>query len=230
MIRRLVIVAVLMLGIVLIYAPATQASPAKRRGSPFRVFTSLKGGAFLPGESLLESTYGKAGYFFSTRVGVVAESGTFGVRGSWTLPGTLALSVEGSFYRATGNDALAPYPKLTFYIVPVTVGLEYGFRYSEEQLLVPYIGAGYGGAYFREQIGSTPPDAIDGGRFGWSAEAGLRILLDSFDRAAERSFQHSVGVSNTFLDFRVRYQSIDGFDAGIDLSGIALDGGLTVEF
>ncbi|MCB0221715.1 MAG: outer membrane beta-barrel protein [Chrysiogenetes bacterium] len=237
MIRRILIVAVLVLGIVMSLAPGAQAGAVKRRGGPFHVFTSFKGGVYLPradsnnpGTQDIKDIYGKADYLLSMRVGVVADDGTFGVRGSWTIPGTLALSVEGSFYRASGSDINSPTTDLVLYMVPVTVGLEYGFRYSEEQLLVPYVGVGYGGVYFRETLRGPINQKLDGGRFGWSAEAGLRILLDSFDRAAERSFQHSVGVTNTFVDFRMRYQSINGFDTGFDFTGLAFDGGLTVEF
>lgn len=230
MIHRLLMISMLALGVVLSLAPGAQARSSKWAGGPFHAFTSFKGGAFLPKDSTLKSLYGKAGYFLSARVGVLAEHDTFGVRGGWTLPGTLAFSVEGGFYRVRGREVSAPYPELKLYILPVTFGLEWAARFSEEQFLVPYAGVGYGAAYFHDSTYTVPAQKVDGVRFGFSAEAGLRLHLDRFDRAAERSFKGSVGVTNTFVDFRARYQSINGFDTGIDLSGLVLDGGLTFEF
>ena len=234
MFRRLLILVTLAL--CALHAAAGSASAQEKpkrewQGGPFHMTASLKGGGFLPSESTLESYYGKGSYYISVRVGVLAEHKAFGQTGSWTLPGTLGLNLEGGFYRATGRETtIAPFPELALIMMPATLGIEYGFRFSEEQLIVPYVGAGGAAAYFKETVKLIPEDVVDGGRFGWFAEVGLRLNIDRFDRAAERAFTHSVGVRNTFIDVRARYHAIDGFDRGIDLSGLVFDGGFTFDF
>lgn len=212
-------------------AAAAQEKKATWKGGPLHVVTALKGGGFLTGARAIENYYGQAGYYVSFRIGVLAEHKALGVQHGWAIPGTVALNLEGGFSRITGRDqTAAPYPDLTLLHIPITLGVEYAFRFSEEQLLVPYVGGGGAAAYFREAVGLVPEDVVDGARFGWFGEAGLRLHIDRYDRAAERAFTESVGIRNTYLDVRARYHGINGLDSGIDLSGLVFDGGFTFEF
>lgn len=205
------------------------AAESRWRGGPIHGFTSVKGGMFIPSNDAVGERFDEVGYHLSLRVGVLAEHEGLAV-GEYRLPGAFGLWLEGGFHRADGRVPVSPYPATTLHMLPLTFGVEWAARFAEEQLLVPYVGVGYGAAYFHSKTETSPVEKVDGARFGWSGEAGLRVHLDRFDRAAARAARHNIGASNTFADFRARYQSINGFDTGIDLSGLVFDAGLTIEF
>lgn len=187
-------------------------------------------GAFFPLDDVLKDRYDPGTIFAGLRVGVMLESNRLKIWRRHTLPGTLTFSIEGGWAQDTGYEVLAPQPRLRLYLQPNTATLEYALRFKEEQMIVPYVAGGFAGAYFREKVELPVPVITDGVRFGWVGEGGLRILLDSFDRAAAVGLHESTGISNTWIGFRGRYLSIAGFDQGIDLSGISVDGSLIFEF
>lgn len=229
MCRRLLLMLALVLCAVAFTDARARAAEPDWRDGPIHGFTSVKAGMFIPSDDAVGERFDEVGYHLSLRVGVLAEHEGLAI-GEYRLPGTFGLWLEGGFHRADGRVPVSPRPATTLYMLPVMFGVEWAARFSEEQLLVPYVGAGYGAAYFHSKTETSPVEKVDGARFGWSGEAGLRVHLDRFDRAAARAARHNIGTSNTFADFRARYQSINGFDTGIDLSGLVFDAGLTIEF
>jgi hypothetical protein len=117
----------------------------------------------------------------------------------------------------------------TFQAAPVGLTVLYRLKYREEQLLVPYIGAGVLYEPYWEKV--EDGKEIKGGMWGHHLTGGLQLLLDNFDRSSARSLQEDYGIDNTYLAFAATHSVIDDFGGeDVDLGGWNYSVGLMFEF
>ncbi|MEW6777390.1 MAG: hypothetical protein AB1405_13930 [Bdellovibrionota bacterium] len=192
---------------------------------PFHFFFEPRAGVFLPTNDAIHDRYDYdvRNFLMGLRFGYLLETGHLTIWPGTTLPGTLSFSLDSAYVRDEGREIVSPNPDLVLYLVPSAASIEYAFRYKEEPWILPFIGGGFDTVYFREEVKLQPKNVVQGVRFGWHGETGLRFLFDRFDRHAESQMKQHYKFRNMWIALRARYQTVKGFDTGIDLSGFTFD-------
>lgn len=109
-----------------------------------------------------------------------------------------------------------------FTVVPISNSFIYRADYKEDQILVPYAGAGFDYLYFRENLQG---DVTSGFKFGYHAMGGLQILLDPAGSMEE------FGINDVYLTLEGKWQQIDNFGgSGLAFNGFTMAAGLLFEF
>lgn len=131
--------------------------------------------------------------------------------GFWSKSGHALNSETGA---PTGDRA-------RFTIVPTSVTLTYRADSIYEQLRVPLIPYGRV-AFERYNWWTSKQDewSARGATNGWSATAGLGLVIDWMDPDAARDLENEVGIAHTILYFDVTKSKVDDFgsDESWDLS------------
>jgi hypothetical protein len=161
----------------------------------------------LPGVSLGLGVL--AGYFQDSAKGIDPDTGERAGEKTYlkVLPGHLDLIVR--------VDALPEYTSVP--LVPfVKAGLSYYIWWVEN------------GRGLARHEGTT----AYGGTWGFNFSAGLMLLLDVFEPSAAATFDHEVGVNNSYLYADFFLARVDQFGARdkLDLSDITWTAGLAIEF
>ncbi len=199
------------------------------QGGLARFFFEPKVGALLFANKGVRDFYNAGNFYAGMRAGLTLKPHSLVLWPGHRLPGTLALTAEGGFSMDSGKDTSPPNEDLELALSPFSAGLEWApLRDKEEMPFVPFVGAGFGGGFFREKVKLTPAQVTDGVRWGWNAEGGVRFLMDYWDRSAARSFERNEGIRNTWIGLRGRYQRMRMFDPGLDLSNFTFD--LSMQF
>ncbi len=207
-------------------SPATGAYEAKQEAKevvkPHASF-GFFGGAHIMASEEWEEVYGNTPVFyfgFSLGLKLIADL---------EMWGEVGYSVdEGKGVTQTGAGTAERY---RIHVVPGSAGLLYRFKFFEEQLVVPFVGGAVNYYYFYEgRLESS--EKVDGGKWGYSGEAGLQLLLDQADRRASNAMKSEYGIDNTYLFYEFRYTVVDdwGEEEGLDLSSQMHMLGLLFEF
>jgi len=230
-VKHFLIGAAAALSVALAATPArAQLSDEKPwQGGLARFFFEPRVGALLFANKGMRDFYDAGNFYAGLRAGLTLKPGSLVIWPGRRLPGTLSLAAEGGVSWDKGRDTFPPNEELELLQAPFSTGLEWApFRGREEMLLVPFVGGGFGGSFFREKAKVTPALITDGIRWGWNAEGGVRFLMDYWDRSAARSFERNEGIRNTWIGLRGRYQRLRMFDPGLDLSNFTVD--LSMQF
>lgn len=134
-----------------------------------------------------------------------------------------------SLYSEGGSFAESP-EKLTFRIIPLTVNVTYRLSILKDQIVVPYVRAGFGTYLFREsKSGDT---TISGYRNGYHFGGGLALLLDFINPDNAVSLDLDFGINNTYLVFEYRSAFVDDFgkELDFDFSTQTWFGGILFEY
>lgn len=147
-----------------------------------------------------------------------SRAGVFGVE----LGGGIA-STTGSGRFANGDEALESY---TFYTLPVHLGVNYRFQYSETQRLVPFVtGAiGYFGAV--EARDDNKRNKLDSGAVAL-AGGGVMISLAGLDSVESAELEDSFGLKDLWIS--IEYRRMAGLDKNLDYSGNMINLGIILD-
>ena len=191
--------AMLVLMLVLGPAPATA-----EESTPW--FGALKGGRFEPDLEDYATFYGsdQAGFFalafgyqFKPWLEVGAQLGGMSDSGVGIQP---------------GNNELGG--SVDYTLLPAHLYANFIYKRKDDQLFVPYAGAGLTTAWYRQEIANqeTREGRTD---LGYNAMAGLALLLDRLDTNSARDLSPDGGLQ-TYLTFEVQWFSteVDGIDLG----------------
>lgn len=116
--------------------------------------------------------------------------------------------------------------RVVYTLYPVSVYAVLRGVYSEQQWLVPYVGAGKTRIYYDQNIRSQ--ENVEGSTDGVYYKAGLQFLLDRIDKASASKVQAAFGVENTY--FIIEAQKINAEVNGVELGGDSYLLGLLFEF
>lgn len=150
--------------------------------------------------------------------------------------GTLAVGASigyaqkrGTALREDNGDLSPSSERETLQVVPASVDLTYRMNLFDNQVLVPYGGAGVDYWYF---INSTEVGdrSTRGAKTGWHWRAGGQLLLDVFEPRAAGNLYRSWGIHNTYLFGEYRISRVSDFgEPGFDLSDRTWFAGLMIE-
>ncbi|MEW5803702.1 MAG: hypothetical protein AB1847_16535 [bacterium] len=210
----------------LLFSPGHKVMAESLQGS---YSASLWGGYYLPKNSTFQEVYSDDGEFagflefsktWSSQIVVTLGGGWIHFSGRQVNPNASQIDTDNEKYSADSA-------KMT--LVPGYLQFSYLFRYSQEQKLVPYLGAGLDAWGFQEKM--KDGDTVTGAKYGYHGLVGVRLLLDWLDPDAAQSSLQEYGIDNTYLILEARWLRIDDFGGiGLDLSGPLYRVGLLWEF
>lgn len=165
----------------------------------------------------------------------------FGGSLAWKPERHLEIGIEGSYAGATGKGELplhaqqgAPLPpsgKVTFSEAPLNLFILARGVFSEDQLLVPYLGGGYSRVFYRTKVEGG--DKRSGSVNGYHARGGVQILLDGVEPEASENLYQEFGIHHCYLFVEGRHLKADAETASggsVDIGGTSWLGGLLFEF
>ncbi|MFZ5863976.1 MAG: autotransporter outer membrane beta-barrel domain-containing protein [Nitrospirota bacterium] len=199
--------------------PAARAEPI----DDTRWSASVGVGYFTPEIEGWEAQYGRAGgwvptlgakYAVTPFVAVMVDAGYF-TAGSFAR-GSLSGRVSGDHQRLV--------------LWPITVGLEGAFRVSEDQLLTPFLSAGYRRALYRLAVDGK--DSVRGAAGGLLVGVGIDVLLNGLDPSSAAAFHEEYGVARTSFRVEAQWAKIQapGTDSDVDLGGRTVVAALKFDF
>lgn len=188
----------------------------------------------LGGAHPFEDIYG-AGNAFMTQVEIDVELwrgfGTAGIGGSTGFVQHLGKGLFKNGERS--NDTTA------FNVMPCALSLVYRFDYLQYKLglpVVPFAKAGF--AYYFWWITDAEGETSSakgfngkGGSAGLQYQAGLQLLLDSFDEKSAMNLDVDFGVNNTYIFAEYFKAEVHDFnDHSLVLSDVSFMAGIMMEF
>lgn len=132
-------------------------------------------------------------------------------------------------------------PRYYIYNIPLEATINIRLKFSPQQLIVPYVGAGMDYSYFKEKGRDLDPNSGEiitvirhNNRSGYHINAGLQLLLNRFDENMGLRFDEKFGVNATYLTLEARYSDLTNFDklkaSETDASGWFYYMGILFEF
>lgn len=118
------------------------------------------------------------------------------------------------------------------YLIPVDIDARYRFNYMDDQVLVPFLGAGVDYYHLRDEkvIAKEDRDG-DKWKYGYHAAFGVQVLLDYFSPHQARDMKDNWGVANTYLNLEAKFSVVDNFgNDELDLGGSVYTAGLRFEY
>ncbi len=190
------------------------------RDQPNWVF-ELKGGRFMPG--LEDWTR-----YYSRRYMI-----QYGASLAYIIVPQVELGFGASSTKANGDAAAALHGKsysnvVTYQLYPINAFILFRGIWSEDQLLVPYIGGGMTRVYYRQKI--RDQDTVAGYTDGYHARGGLQFSLDTVDPSASNRMYLDYGIRSTYFFIEAEYTRAVVTSVSIDLGGTSYLGGLRFEF
>ncbi len=194
-----------------------EPSPNRERWS-----ITVGGGYFAPAIDGWKEQYGRRGGWLPVLAGsyaVTPRVSIDGEAGYWTAEST-ARNVAGALSIERQRLTLAP----------ISAGIEYALRGSADQVVVPFLGAGYRRVIYRLAVEGK--DAIRGGAGGWVGRGGFDLLLNGLDPTAAAGLAEEWGIGRTYLRIEAQRASVNasGPAGDVDLSGTTVLAGLRFEF
>ena len=179
----------------------------------------LKGSMWFPENSVVEDFYGTC-----CNLGAEAE---FGLLYKSKFNATVAVGFFHDSGQAVGVDSgLESGDRSSLLLVPIRNNFIFRADFKEEQILVPYAGAGLDYVVFRESVDG---DSIKGLKFGFHGMGGVALLLDRIEEIGS-ALEHS-GIDDVYFTVEGRYSKIDSFKStGLDLSGFSAYFGFMMAF
>ncbi len=195
-----------------ITAGATQEPP--------RWSLELKGGNFFPEEDNWKDYYGDD------------ETGQFGGSIAYKLIRQFELGIGGSYIKDEGKG-LAPQQeqitgKVTLELYPLQVFALVRGVFSENQWLVPYLGAGWTRIYYEQDIHGQ--EKRRGAATGTHFRGGIQLLLDNIDRSTAWGFYENFGVNNSYFFLEIQRSDVEIGSNSAELGGTSYQAGLLFEF
>ncbi len=186
---------------------------------PPRWSLELKGGSFFPAEDGWKAYYGDD------------KTGQFSASIAWKLARQFEVGVGGSYIRDKGKG-LAPQQDVvsgdvTLQLYPLQLFAVARGVFSEDQWLVPYVGAGWTRVYYEQNIHDQ--EKRRGAAEGGEVRGGVQLLLDRIDRSTAWGFYKSFGVNNSYFFLEVERSSVS-VGSNIELGGTSYQAGLLFEF
>ncbi len=185
---------------------------------------SVGAGYFTPEIEGWRDQYGRAGGWVPT----------LGAR--YALTPFLAVAAEASYFTAESfargslsGRVSGDHQRLVLW--PFTVGLEAGLRFSQEQLLTPFLSAGYRRAVYRLSVDGK--DGVRGGAGGLAVGVGIDVLLNALDPRSAAGFKEEYGVARTSLRVHAQWANIQASGttgSDVDLGGRTLVAALKFDF
>ena len=117
---------------------------------------------------------------------------------------------------------------MTYELFPVSLFLVLRGQLTQDQLLVPYVGAGWTRLHYRESIKGQ--EKREGAINGSYLRAGIQFLLDSIDTRAATTLKTNYGVENSYLFVEIQKMNAKVKSTSIELGGEAILGGVLFEF
>lgn len=182
----------------------------------------LRGGLWLP-------TRPQVKQFFSACCNPVGEI-EFGYLHENRYNAILAVG----FSYLTGNaigitNGQASGDRFSLALLPIRADFAYRLDFVENQLLVPYVRAGFDAVLFRESS-SGGNGAVQGCKFGLHGAGGVAILLDKVDTMTSLENTGS-GINDVYLTLEGRFAYINSFrSTGLDLTGFYPYAGILFQF
>ncbi len=166
----------------------------------------IKGGLFEPDLPLYREFYGddQNGYF----------AGAFGYQfRRWLeIGGEVGYARDSGAGLQPGNDE--PGGRVRYTLVPAHLFLTLLGKAGDEQLFVPYAGAGLTMAYYKQDI-ETQPNRDGRTDLGYNARAGLQLLLNRLDRRTAYRVSPEGGFqSYLFVEAQWFTAEVDNTDLG----------------
>ncbi len=189
--------------------------------TPARWSVLVGGGYFSPAVDGWKEQYGRSGGWLPTLTAgyIVAPRWSVGAEAAYFSSQSRARDV-------TGNLSIER-QRLT--LLPITLGVEHEVRFSEDQLLVPFIGVGYRRVVYRLEVGNKDP--VQGGAGGWVARGGFDVLLNALDPSAASGLWEDWGIARSYFRIEAQWAKVNANGAGdIDLGGKTFLAGLKFEF
>jgi hypothetical protein len=185
------------------------AADVSREDAPWSV--SVGAGYFMPEIEDWKEQYGRSGGWMpvlGARYAIIPAVAIGGEVGYFTAE-SFAESVSG---RISGE-----LQRLMLW--PVTVSAEAHLRLSDDQLLVPFVNAGYRRVAYRLAVQGQ--DSVRGGAGGVVMGAGFDVLLDRLDPASASGFDEDYGVARTYLRLEAQWTKVDapGTTGDVELGG-----------
>jgi hypothetical protein len=183
----------------------------------------VKGGSFYPDIANWQESYGSR------------KTGHFAAAFAYKFFRQLELGIEGGYIKDTGQG-FAPLHNtfngsVTYELFPVDAFLLLRGVFSEQQVIVPYIGGGWTRIYYREKV--ELQETVKGSADGYNGRAGLQFLLDGLDQSAANSFYLDSGVFHTyfFLEAQRSRVMVDTVSGGsVNIGGTSYLAGFLFEF
>lgn len=200
-------------------------SRAAEQPRPDRPHWSLeiKGGVEFPEAPNWAKSYGSS------------YTGEYGGAIAYKVLRQLEVGLAGSYSSASGSGILPrnniQSGNVTIRRAPLDVFVLGRGLFYEDQLLVPYLSAGYTRLFYREEVqgqGST-----EGSVNGFHVRGGLQFLLDRLERGASQSLYEDFGIHHTyfFVEGKYLHATADTTSSGsINLGGPSVLGGFLFEF
>ena len=116
----------------------------------------------------------------------------------------------------------------TYQLYPVNAFILIRGIWSEDQLLVPYIGGGWTRMYYRQEI--QEQDTVAGNTDGYHARGGVQLSLDAADPDASNRMYLDYGIRSTYFFVEAEYTRAVVTSVSVNLGGTAYLGGLRFEF
>ncbi|VAW83160.1 hypothetical protein MNBD_GAMMA16-454 [hydrothermal vent metagenome] len=147
----------------------------------------------------------------------------------------LEIGLEASYMSEDGRGVLPLNNQVggevDYTLVPVSAYIILRAIFSENQLVVPYVGGGVTRMSYKQNV--TAGDETKGNTNGIYYKAGIQLLLDRIDLGAAQAVQRDFGVDNTYLFFEFAKTTAKIDDTGgneVDLGGQSYFLGLLLEF
>jgi hypothetical protein len=120
----------------------------------------------------------------------------------------------------------------TNFLIPLDIVARYRFNYLTDQVLVPFLGAGFD-VYHLNDENVIPEEDQDGNnwKYGVHGEVGVQILLDYFSPDQARDMKRKWSIINTYLNLEAKFSAVDNFASDdLDLGGNIYTVGILFEF
>lgn len=183
----------------------------------------LKAGAFFPQTAGWSKNYGSS------------YSGEYGAALAYKVHRLVEIGLEGSYLTASGKGQQPVHGttsgSVTYELAPLNIFVLGRALFDEDQLLVPYAGAGYTRLFYRQDVKGQ--GTTEGSVNGFNARAGLQVLLDGLERDASRSLYKDYGIHHTYLFLEGKYLDARADTAtggSVNLGGASALGGFLFEF
>lgn len=219
----------LLLALALLFIPAV-ALAAEGSGDRPHWSLEMKGGVFFPGLSRWSDFYGSS--FTSEFGGALA----------YKVRREIEVGIEGTYVSTDGNGQAPLHAQLagggqvaagqvSYELFPLNVFVLARGVFSEDQLLVPYLGGGWTRMFYREEVKGQ--DKVQGSTNGFHVRGGIQFLLDRIDADAARNLDRDYHVRHTYFFTEAKYTraTADTKPSGsVNLGGVSYLGGLLFEF
>lgn len=165
---------------------------------------------------------------------------TFNLFAGYSLTPRLSVAAEMAYFSASSQAQVGGQQTIEsqrFTLIPTTIGLEYRFTFDSDQLIVPFVGAGYRRVSYRLKVGNN--DDVTGGANGWVGRGGFDVLLNSLDPSSASGLREDYGVVRSYFRLEAQWAKAEAPEdpltlgatgEDIDLGGTTFLAGLRFEF